>query len=128
PAFERIMTVPSSRTVAVIIPFYNAAGTLPVEIQSALDQGGIALDIVLVDDGSTDGSLAIAQGFRSAARVFTGPNRGVSAARNRGMGKTKSEWLIFLDSDDLLRPGTIAKRLQAAETREADVVICDWQE
>jgi len=114
--------------VDVVIPFFNAAGTLDATIQSALAQTGVELDIVLVDDGSSDGSLAIAKGFCPAVRVFTGPNRGVSAARNRGMAETKSEWIIFLDADDLLVPGTISKRLEAAETSNADVVICDWQE
>jgi len=52
----------------------------------------------LVDDGSTDRSLEIAQGFCPAVRVFTGPNRGVSAARNRGIYETKSDWMIFLDA------------------------------
>jgi len=115
-------------TVSIVIPFYNAARTLGETIQSALDQTGVDLDVVLVDDGSSDGSLAIAQGFCPVVRVFTGPNRGVSAARNRGIAESRADWIVFLDSDDLLLPGTLKARLGTAAATGADVIICDWQD
>ena len=66
--------------------------------------------------------------FRARVRVLTGPNRGVSAARNRGIAETAGEWIVFLDADDLLIPGTLRRRLETAEATGADVVVCDWQE
>ena len=96
--------------VAVVIPCYNAGLTLAQTLESAIGQPGLA-ELVVIDDGSTDGSAEIARRYLPADRVIEGPNRGVSAARNRGITETRSEWLLFLDADDLLTPGTIERRL-----------------
>lgn len=111
--------------VAVVIPCYNASRTLAQTLESVIDQPGLA-ELVVVDDGSSDGSAGIARLYLPADRVIEGPNRGVSAARNRGIAETSSEWLLFLDADDLLTPGTIERRIAVAE--EADVVACDYQD
>lgn len=97
-------------------------------IKSALAQNGFVREIVVIDDGSTDNSAAIARAFAPAVRVVTGPNRGVSAARNRGIAETGGEWIVFLDADDLLSPGTLARRIAAAEATGTDVVVCDWRD
>ena len=102
-----------------IIPCFNAAATIGEAIASALAQRGPGGEILVVDDGSTDGSLAIARGFGPGVRVVTGPNRGVSAARNRGIAETAGEWLVFLDADDLLLPETLARRLATAAATDA---------
>ncbi|OCC06828.1 hypothetical protein BA190_00940 [Labrys sp. WJW] len=117
--------MPPPPGVAVVIPCYNAGRTLAQTLESAIDQPGLA-ELVVVDDGSSDGSAEIARRYLPADRVIEGPNRGVSAARNRGIAETSSEWLLFLDADDLLTPGTIERRLAVAE--EADVVACDYQD
>jgi hypothetical protein len=83
-------------------------------------------ETLVIDDGSTDCSLAIARAFEPAVRVLTGPNQGVSAARNRGITETTAPWLLFLDSDDLLTPQTLEMRLSSAA--DADVIISDWEE
>ncbi|MGE0260876.1 MAG: glycosyltransferase family 2 protein [Alphaproteobacteria bacterium] len=114
--------------VSVVIPCFNAAATLGATIASALRQNRRDLEIIVVDDGSTDDSAAIARGFGSGVRVVTGPNRGVSAARNRGVAETGGDWLVFLDADDLLLPDTLSRRLAAARAADADVVVCDWRE
>jgi glycosyltransferase involved in cell wall biosynthesis len=114
--------------VSVVIPCFNGGHTLAMTIRSALGQAGADADIAIVDDGSTDVSLAVAKSFEPAVRVFTGPNRGVSAARNRGFAETKGEWLVFLDADDLLLAGTLALRLETARTSGADVIVCDWRD
>ncbi len=113
--------------VAVVTPCYNAAATLAATLESALAQD-VAADIVVVDDGSTDGSLAVARAFEPRVRVTTGPNRGVSAARNTGIAITRAPWLVFLDADDLLAPGTLARRIATAQESRADVVVCDWED
>lgn len=114
-------------TVAVIIPCYNAATTLAATIESAIGQPGVS-EIVAIDDGSTDDTLAILRSYEPHIRIFTGSNAGVSVARNRGIAETHAPWLLFLDSDDLLLPGTIERRLDVARSTSADVVISDWRD
>jgi glycosyltransferase involved in cell wall biosynthesis len=120
--------MPGSTDLSVVIPCFNAGATLAETIQSALLLVWVEAEVVVVDDGSIDDSLEVARSFEPRVRVLTGPNRGVSAARNRGIAETKGEWIVFLDADDLLLPGTLAKRLQTGAASGADVVICDWQE
>src|SRR3954447_12846171 len=115
-------------SVSIIIPCFNAAATIGEAVASALAERGPGSEILVVDDGSTDGSLAVARGFEPGVRVVTGPNRGVSAARNRGIAETTGEWLVFLDADDLLLPETLARRSATAAMTDADVIVCDWQD
>jgi len=122
--------------VSIIIPCWNAGRYLRDAITSCLEQSfdsptgaaGSSIEIAVIDDGSADDSLAIARGFEPAIHVFSGPNSGVSAARNRGISETGGEWIIFLDADDLLCRGTVKSRLDTADTSGADVIVCDWQE
>jgi glycosyltransferase involved in cell wall biosynthesis len=114
--------------LSVVIPCFNAAGTITAAIESVRRQGEVDIELVVVDDGSTDNSLAVIRSFESGAVILTGPNRGASAARNRGIAETTGEWLVFLDADDLLLPGTLPRRLEAAAATGADVIVCNWQE
>ncbi|WGR90793.1 glycosyltransferase (plasmid) [Bradyrhizobium sp. ISRA443] len=116
------------RRVSIIIPFFNPGPVLEESIRSAIAQTGVDCEIIAIDDGSTDASLAIARRYQSDIRVLTGPNRGVSAARNRGIRETAGDWIVFLDADDLLTAGTLQKRFDALASVAADVVVCDWQE
>jgi glycosyltransferase involved in cell wall biosynthesis len=118
---------PDEAGVAVIIPCYNAAPTVAEPLASVIGQAGVA-EIVAVDDGSRDETLAILRRHEPAVRVATGQNAGVSAARNKGISLSSAPWLLFLDSDDLLIPGTVAERLAVAADPERDVVICRWRE
>ena len=118
-----------SQNLSIIVPCFNASGTLAAAIESGLQQGLSVPEIVVSDDGSNDGSLEAVRRLESRVRVLSGPNRGVSAARNWGIDESAGEWLIFLDADDQLLPGTVEKRLKAAaENPQADVVACGWQE
>ena len=114
-------------SVVAVIPSYNAASTLKeTQDQCVAQQLSSA---IVIDDGSTDDSLRIARSFEPIATVLTGPNRGVSTARNWGILESTAESLIFLDADDQLMPHTIEQRLAvAAEHPEADVLVCRWQE
>lgn len=114
--------------VSCVIPVFNAAPVVRQAIESVLSQDCTEIQVVVVDDGSTDRSLEVVREFGGSVQVLAGPNRGVSAARNRGIAETSGEWIIFLDSDDLLLPGTLRMRLDVAEATCANVVVCDWQD
>jgi glycosyltransferase involved in cell wall biosynthesis len=91
-------------TVSVVIPCFNHARFLPRAIDSALAQNWPECEVVVVDDGSTDTSAAVAAGY-SAVTLVRQENRGLSAARNAGLAASHGDIVIFLDADDRLAPG-----------------------
>jgi glycosyltransferase involved in cell wall biosynthesis len=95
-------------------------------LASARAQTGVSLEILVVDDGSTDGSAAIAERAGPAVRVIRQPPLGVSQARNAGTAAASGSYLQYLDADDLLEPGTLALRTDAMERDAADVVLAPW--
>jgi hypothetical protein len=109
-------------TAAVVIPCWNAQEWIARAVQSALDQDYGDLEIIVVDDGSTDGSLDIIRSFGDRIRWLATPNRGGCAARNSGSRIAKADYLCFLDADDYLAPAHI--RDMAAQTADTpDLVI-----
>ena len=114
-------------TVSIVIPAWNSAKTLRETIESAIDQRG-TVEIIIVDDGSTDQTLAIAQSFAKHVVCLTGENAGVAAARNRGFAASKGQWIQFLDSDDLLTKDTVDHRLDVLRSRNADIAVTAWHE
>ena len=94
--------------LSIIIPVYNASATLPRCLDSILAQRGITdFELLLVDDGSKDASAAICADYAardSRIRVLRKENGGVSSARNLGLDKAQGEWVMFVDSDDVLLP------------------------
>jgi glycosyltransferase involved in cell wall biosynthesis len=108
----------SQATVGVIVPMYNAAHTIGITLKSILGQTHRSLDVIVVDDGSTDASPSIVAGYARSderVRLIRQPNLGVAAARNLGAASTDSEFLAFIDADDLWAPSKIALQLQALE-------------
>jgi glycosyltransferase involved in cell wall biosynthesis len=93
--------------VSVVIPCYNGAAFLREALESVLVQTQVVLEAIVVDDGSTDDSAAIAASFGPPVRVLRQPNRGESAARNRGVRESRGEWIAFLDADDVWLPNRI---------------------
>jgi glycosyltransferase involved in cell wall biosynthesis len=91
-------------SISVIIPCWNAERWISRAIQSVLDQNYPNLEIIIVDDGSTDNSLEIVKSFGDKVRWQTGPNRGACAARNTGLAMANSAYIMFLDADDELGP------------------------
>jgi len=85
---------------SVIIPAYNSGGTLAIAIDSVRAQSWPAHEIIVVDDGSTDGTRKVAEGYGDAVIVISQSNDGVAAARNRGADAASGDWLAFLDADD----------------------------
>jgi glycosyltransferase involved in cell wall biosynthesis len=118
--------------VSVIVPCHDSERTLAATIDSVLAQDAPAWELVVVDDGSTDGTAAIIDRYREALgdRLVTawGPNRGVSAARNRGTALARGRYLQYLDADDLLRPGALQAKFAALETSGDAIACTDWQE
>jgi glycosyltransferase involved in cell wall biosynthesis len=101
--------------ISVIIPTYNRARIIGRAIESALAQTCQNFEVIVVDDGSTDDTAAILQGFQGRVRCLRQENRGVSAARNAGIAAAAGKWVAFLDSDDEWFPGKLAKQLECLE-------------
>lgn len=103
--------------VSVVIPTYNRRDKVVEALESVLRQTHQDMEIVVVDDGGSDGTPErIAKFFSdNRLRVISQPNLGASAARNRGAAETSGEWLAFLDSDDLWLEDKIQKQLEAME-------------
>ena len=95
-------------SVSVVIPCRDGAATLAQTIGSALSQTAPPDEVVVIDDGSSDGSRAVAERFGPRVSVHPGPERGAAAARSAGAGLASGERLMFLDADDLLTPRTLA--------------------
>jgi len=96
---------PEGGMVSVVIPCYNQARFLGEAVQSVLCQGYSYLEIIVVDDGSEDGTEEVASGYAKVdprVRLIVQENRGLAAARNRGLADTEGEYVVFLDSDDRL--------------------------
>ena len=115
--------------VSIIIPFYNVETCLDRCISSAAAQDYSHLEIILVDDGSTDRSSRISEEWARKdprIRVIHQHNSGVSAARNVGLQAATGSWIIQLDSDDYLAPYAVSHLTETAQTAGADMVICDF--
>lgn len=101
--------------LSVVIPCYNARAFLAAAIDSVLAQRADGLEIIVIDDGSTDGSAQIARGFGPVVSCHSQPNGGIAAARNAGIARARGELLAFIDADDLWTPGSLDARLAALE-------------
>lgn len=113
--------------VSVVIPVYNIEEHLRECLNSVIRQSYSDLEIICVDDGSTDASLAILQEYAASdnrIQIISQPNGGPGVARNTGMQKATGEYIIFLDSDDWFEPNMISAMLHRAEATEADITIC----
>jgi glycosyltransferase involved in cell wall biosynthesis len=99
--------------VSILIPCFNAERWIKQAVESALAQTWQQKEIIVVDDGSTDGSLDIVKRFDARIRWETGANRGSNRARNRLIELARGEWLQFLDADDYLEPSKVAEQAAA---------------
>lgn len=94
---------------SVIIPLYNKEKFIKKTIQSVLNQSYKEFELIIVNDGSTDNSLAEAQSIKdSRIRIIDKQNGGVSSARNRGMEESANDWITFLDADDIMYPDALS--------------------
>lgn len=115
-------------TVSVIMPVKNGARYIAEAIGSALGQGDAVVQLIVVDDASTDGTVAVVETLADP-RIVVAPNRsrGLPAGRNTGAALATGDWLLFLDSDDRLRPGALAALIAGGAAHpDAAVVYGDY--
>ena len=114
-------------TVSIIIPARNASRWLPQTLDSALSQSHRDLDILVVDDCSTDGTAEVVARYADTRlRLLQGDGRGASAARNLGLRHAVGQWVMFLDADDVLSERKVELQLAAIVDRPDCVAACAW--
>ncbi len=113
--------------VSIILPVYNGENFIARAIQSALEQTESAIEVIVVDDASTDDTAKIIRNFQDRRlKIFSNEkNRGVSYTRNHALRQAKGEWITPLDADDWYAPERIEKLLQTAHQKNADLVADD---
>jgi glycosyltransferase involved in cell wall biosynthesis len=114
--------------VSILIPCHNAAPWLAATLASARAQTWPRREIILVDDGSTDGSLALAHSLAGPdLRIFTQKNAGQCAALNQGLREARGDYFQYLDADDLLAPEKISHQLALLRPHASDTLAtCSW--
>ncbi|WP_285959084.1 glycosyltransferase family 2 protein [Thomasclavelia spiroformis] len=114
--------------VSIIVPIYNAEKTIHRCLDSIVNQTHNNLDIVLINDGSTDNSLSILNKYAmndERIRIFTQLNKGVAATRNVGLNKAKGDYILFIDSDDWIQSNMVSKMIATFEKyQDCDIVFC----
>jgi glycosyltransferase involved in cell wall biosynthesis len=106
----------STPTVSVVIPAYNAEAFIAESVQSVLDQTVQDFEVIVVDDGSKDGTRGALAAFGDRIRVHRQPNGGVARARNTGVGLARGAWIAFLDADDVWLPHKLERQLAAGSS------------
>jgi len=114
-------------TVSVIIPTYNRGHTIAQALQSVQEQSINALEIIVIDDGSTDNTSALIKKEFPEVKLYRQSNHGVSHARNRGIELASGNWIAFLDSDDAWYPGKLEAQIKELE-RNPKVRLCHSDE
>lgn len=111
--------------VSIIIPIYNVEKFLDETIQSVLNQSYEEWELILVDDGSADNSVQVAEKYLGDERIslIRQKNEGVSIARNRGLSLAKGKYVYFLDSDDSIDANFIETSIEVAERENSDIVV-----
>lgn len=99
--------------ISVLIPCYNAGAFVGEAIDSALSQSHAAHEVLVVDDGSTDDSAEVAEGYGERVRLIRQPNGGIGAARNRALAEATGDWIAFLDADDVWPHHSLGARATA---------------
>lgn len=117
--------------ITIIIPLYNASSYLHHSVDTLLSQPFQDIEIILVDDGSTDESLAICDEYARTdgrIKVFHEAHSGVAHSRQVGLDHAIGEYILYIDVDDQVQSDMISEMYQLAEVQQADMVICDYRE
>lgn len=115
--------------ISVIIPLYNKAGSIAQALDSVLAQEYQDFEVVVVDDGSTDGGASVVENYSDARiRLVRQENAGVSAARNRGIEEARGEYMAFLDADDVWMPGYLSVQYGLTQKYpQCDVFVTNYE-
>ena len=117
--------------ISIIVPVYNAEKYLPACVESLLSQTYGALEVILVNDGSKDGSAALCDTYAardSRVRVIHQENQGVSTARNAGLDHAAGKYVAFVDADDYVKPDYLERLHGDMTAHDADFVTCCYEE
>ena len=112
-----------SLLISVVVPTYNRAAVLSEAIDSIFAQDVEPLEIIVVDDGSTDSTEEVARSYDDRVRYILQPHRGVAAARNAGLAAARGDLFAFLDSDDVWTEGSLAARLEVLATNPSALIV-----
>lgn len=121
----------SSCEISIVVPVYNAEATLNQCLESICQQDFNNFEVLLIDDGSIDGSRKMCEGYvqrDERFKYFYKSNGGVSSARQCGLEQAQGKYLIFVDSDDWVEMTFLSKLHSQAEITDADIVYCDFSE
>lgn len=119
----------SAPLVSVVIAAWNAGHFLPATLQTVLNQTWERLEIIVVDDGSTDETASLIVPFLHRIQYKRRPHQGLAAARNAGIGLARGEYIALLDADDLWLPEKVETQVAVAlRHREAGLIVCDGEE
>lgn len=117
--------------VSIIIPVYNIEGVITHSLDAVLDQTYKAIELILVDDGSSDNSIKVAEeylvGTGMVYNIISQPNKGLSSARNTGIKAAKGTWFLCLDGDDYILPNTIETMVRTARDENVKCVFCGFK-
>jgi glycosyltransferase involved in cell wall biosynthesis len=113
--------------VSVVMPCYNGEAFLAAAVDSVLGQTFRDFELIVIDDGSTDRSADILTGYGERIHVIRQGNRGVSAARNAGIGAARGDFIAFLDADDWWEPDFLAEMVAAMADPRTAIAYCGWQ-
>ena len=117
----------NKKDISIIVPIYNAEKYLNKCIDSIINQSKKELEIILINDGSTDNSENIIKKYDDKRiKYFKNKNQGIGKTRNFGIEKVTGKYIMFLDSDDFLELNACEKMFEKAEKDKLDIVICDY--
>ncbi|NET60617.1 MAG: glycosyltransferase [Symploca sp. SIO2E6] len=113
--------------ISVIIPAYNSEKTILETIESVLQQTFADFELIIINDGSQDATLEVVSGVKdSRLQVFSFPNAGLAASRNRGVARARGEYISFIDADDLWTPDKLELQLHALQANPEAAVAYSW--
>lgn len=111
--------------VTFVVAAYNSADTIMRVIESALSQEGVTVEVIVVDDCSTDATPALVAAIRDlrVRLIALDRNRGPGGARNAGIGAARGKWIAVLDSDDTVRPDRLRRMIERADSAGAQIAV-----
>lgn len=121
---ENVRRISNSPLVSILIPCHNCERYVGAAIESALNQSYKDIEVIVIDDGSTDNSRKVIDKYSEYIKLDSIPHQGACSARNRALELAQGEYIKFLDADDLLCPEKIELQVRAIEEGDLDWILC----